>query len=640
MKRLLIILLLSCPLWATTYTVKAAGGGNYTTIQACATAMANGDTCVVYAGTYAEVVSVPAGGAGTGGTYWAANTNRKTITINPGDTVYVLGFTVHSYVKIDGFHIQNPSAPTANACIAVVANSTDYELSNNIVYACGTTSAGNGSGMIADQYSASTDNTTYGWIHGNTLSYSCSTSAAPDVCRAGTIDGDHHLIENNDISHVSDGFYIYGKHNVYRNNTFHDLNGTTDCGPNSGNCHIDPFQVDASTSAQQATQYFLNEGNTVHDMVGSNVHAGGLFQGESCAGACSNAINRFNVAYHIAGAGIIDDNSGNTTVNPGWFNVKTYNNSWIDICNTSLTSFASCSFNVYVNNSTGGTEINDLFYYAGSVTNGLNPYYCDSGGASSTCSSFVGKNNLAWCTGASCVLYGHTYQSGLFTSDTGNLKQDPLLTNYAGNNFTLSVGSPAIGGGAALTTVTSGCGTSSLVVGDPGFFQDGWAMTGVSADVLRINTGTTATISSINYGTSTITFTGSVACTNGDAVYLSKDSSGTQVTFGSAAPDIGGLPSGAAAPTATLTASPLVIKLGTSSTLSSTCTNSDSASIDQGVGAVAPTTDTVSVSPMTQTTYTLTCTGAGGSAQATATVSIGGTKQAANTVRTANTVIQ
>src|SRR5690349_2216338 len=48
------ILLLAVSANAATLTVKSGGGGNFTTIQACATAMAAGDTCVVYAGTYNE----------------------------------------------------------------------------------------------------------------------------------------------------------------------------------------------------------------------------------------------------------------------------------------------------------------------------------------------------------------------------------------------------------------------------------------------------------------------------------------------------------------------------------------------------------------------------------------------------------
>ena len=48
MKTICCILFLAVAVNAATYTVKSGGGGNYTTIQACATAMAPGDTCVVW----------------------------------------------------------------------------------------------------------------------------------------------------------------------------------------------------------------------------------------------------------------------------------------------------------------------------------------------------------------------------------------------------------------------------------------------------------------------------------------------------------------------------------------------------------------------------------------------------------------
>src|SRR6266849_4003836 len=73
-------------------TVKSGGGGNFATIQACATAMAPGDTCTVYAGTYNENVTVPAGTAG----------NYKTITVNGTDVVQVKGFTLGSHTKLVG----------------------------------------------------------------------------------------------------------------------------------------------------------------------------------------------------------------------------------------------------------------------------------------------------------------------------------------------------------------------------------------------------------------------------------------------------------------------------------------------------------------------------------------------------------
>ena len=101
-------------------TVKSGGGGDFTTIQACATAMSSGDTCTVFAGTYNENVTVPAGTAG----------NYKTITVNGSDVVTVKGFTLNSHTKLIGncavpaasgscgFNITNPSSPGSAACVS------------------------------------------------------------------------------------------------------------------------------------------------------------------------------------------------------------------------------------------------------------------------------------------------------------------------------------------------------------------------------------------------------------------------------------------------------------------------------------------------------------------------------------------
>lgn len=77
------------------------------------------------------------------------------------------------------------------------------------------------------------------------------------------------------------------------------------------------------------------------------------------------------------------------------------------------------------------------------------------------------------------------------------------------------------------------------------------------------------------------------------------------------------------APTASLTANPISVVQGSSSTLTWSSTNATSCTIDNGVGAVTPnTTGTSGVTPSANTTYTLTCTGAGGTATASATVAV------------------
>src|SRR5437016_9196767 len=143
-------------------TVKSGGGGNFTTIQACATAMANGDTCTVFAGTYAEHVTVTAGGVGA----------YKTLNVNASDVVNVLDFTINSHVKIVGFHITNPSSPNSSPCVSVVANSTDFFITSNTMTAC--------QQFVAYANNA---NTTHGFIQGNTMSYTSSTSSVPNVGR-------------------------------------------------------------------------------------------------------------------------------------------------------------------------------------------------------------------------------------------------------------------------------------------------------------------------------------------------------------------------------------------------------------------------------------------------------------------------
>jgi hypothetical protein len=508
---------------ATNYTVKSAGGGNYLTIQACATAMSAGDTCTVYAGTYNENVAIPAGSSG----------NYKTVTANGSDVVTVRSFTLNSHTRIIGncplhatigscgFNLGNPASP--NTCVSVTSNSTDYVVKSNTMYACKFLSEVNN------------QQTTFGYIQNNTMRYSCSTSTSPNVCTGMTISGDHHLIEGNDISHVSDGIYIFGWHNVIRNNFFHDTY-STDCGSNSSNCHIDFIQQDANVAGGgQPTGYTLLEGNHIYKMNGSDMHSIGLFQGEACNGNCFNAIIRFNSSYHVTGAGIVNDNS--TSGCPAWDHVKSYNNDWIDMVQSSGGAINNTSYC-----STYAAYINDIYYWPGSVSN-VNAYYTTGGGGSSTTPYRVG-HNLAYCPGctASSIL-AHTYGSGNFTDDPGNQVANPQFVNYAGNDFHLGSGSAAIGAGTYLTTASgSASNSTSLTVGDASFFQDGSGIPGVQADRIRIGTSTTVQISSVNYSTNVLTLASAVSWNIGDPIYIYKISDGTTVLAGNS-PDLGAFPS-------------------------------------------------------------------------------------------------
>jgi hypothetical protein len=531
MKRLTLFAIVLCalPASATNYTVKAGGGGSYTTIQACATAMAAGDTCTVYAGTYAENVTVSSGTAG----------NYKTLTVNTGDTVYVQDFTIGSYIKINGFYIQYPSSPTSHACISVNGGATEYYVTNNNMYACNS--------FVTE---ATSFNTTYGYITGNTMSYPCSTSASPNVCRTLTINGDYHLIANNDISHVADGPYVFGKYNVLRDNTLHNLTDA-DCGSNSGNCHVDLLQADSNVAGGGlAAEYLLIEGNTMTNMVvtgsfaGAGMHAGPLLQGESCSGNCYNSIIRFNTASHVYGGGTTNDNSG--TSPPAWDYVKSYNNDWVDMLLQN--SGVGAEVNAHSHGSLGGANVNEIYYFSTSgAANQTNPYDCQD----TACTGYTYGHSLAY-PAAGGTLYGHTYGSGAFTADTGNVQANPLFNNYAANDFTLAAGSPALNSGTYLTTVASGDSGSgtSLVVTDASFFQGGSPLTGVQSDCVSVTTTTNhVCVTAVNYSTNTLTLATGITRTVGDSIWLYSDSSGT-VVLPSAGPNMGSqFAAGPSAPT-------------------------------------------------------------------------------------------
>jgi hypothetical protein len=589
MKRLLqltLIHLLALPVFSANYTVKAGGGGNYTTIGACISAMTGGDTCTVYAGTYNET---PTLSAGTGsGTY-------NVLTVNSGDTVYVLGFTAASHTKINGFQIQNPSSPSSAPCVAIPTSSTDIYITNNTMYACGTTA------MI---HIASTPYPSYVYIQGNNLSWAASTSAAPNITYGIDAFGDHWLVEKNTISHAQLGIDHSGSYGVFRNNTYGPVYGTDpagtlpelDCvpglssvvsidgsgvatyssgnqftnefpgtwvsiggthytvasvasgtsmtlsgGPPTGsqtlsggagqNCHTDFW---FSEPGSGSTKYNLLENNTITSSFGNDAK-GILAQGDGCSGNCSNLIIRFNTHEHVGSATLDNTLASGTT---GFNTVKVYNNTFADINNYGSGSQLYGIGENHSNYSTNSAELNNIFYYPFSLTS-FNPYSFDS-----TSTGATYGYDLAYCTASPCNLYGHNYSaSPLFSADPGNVVADPKFVSYAGNNFSLLPNSPAVGAGTYLTTVASGDSGSgtSLLVTDASYFQDGLGLNaaGVQADCVSVTTVTNhVCVTAVNYSTNTLTLASGISRSSGDSVWLYSNSSGTQVLFG-VAPNIG-----------------------------------------------------------------------------------------------------
>src|SRR5438477_11830884 len=127
----LIVLLSALPAAAANFTVKAGGGGNFTTIQACANAAVGGDTCTVFAGTYAERPTLPH--SGTAG-------NPITFSVNSGDPVVVQGFVItsHSFITIGGPTAATSFQITSASSGNIRLQSTDHIIiQNNSIHAGG-----------------------------------------------------------------------------------------------------------------------------------------------------------------------------------------------------------------------------------------------------------------------------------------------------------------------------------------------------------------------------------------------------------------------------------------------------------------------------------------------------------------------
>ena len=490
---------------ATTYTVKAGGGGNYITVQACANVVAAGDICQIYPGTYNEVVNVRASG-----------TSGNPVTFINSGTALVTGFiiTAHNYITIQGLSLGNHSAAgTPGVYLSGASHVTITQC--NINY----------TGKQAVRFSA-TSPSDHTVISNNVISwtgYNDSGDYAIDIY------GDYNLVDSNDISHAADYTHVHGSFNVVRNNTFHD-SSSTDFGQPSGSIHIDGMQTWASTTAP--LHHLLMEHNAMWNTPETNVHFALLQDQTPTSDNPSDAITRYNVYY---GCGSY------FTMSDGIPNSRVYNNTIANV--TGPPQYISSWTTEGGIGSTGGVWLNNILY--NSVISGWSDIAYDRGSG-----PVRNGYSLVYNSG-----YSGTWQSSLTTEPGAILNHDPLFVNPS-NDFALQSGSPAIGAGGALTKVASvdtGSGTS-LAVNDAGVFQDGY--TGViNADWIRIGTANTVQIAAINYSTNMITLATGVSRSPGDPVYLYKDSNGGIVLFGSA-PDIGAFRYVTVAPPTNLTAYP------------------------------------------------------------------------------------
>ena len=486
---------------AATYTVNASGGGNYSSISACATVAKPGDTCIVYAGTYGGWTQPTSGVAG----------NPITFQANPGDSVLInssISLSGVNYITIGGVASNAGFQITGQISLSSTAHITIQN--NNINHTSGRCIQGS---MTVSNYSS------YVSVLNDTITY-CGSAAAQGIFAGG----DHWLIDGNNISHVEDGIAIYGPFNVVRNNHFGPVIASE-----YGTAH--PDALESSCAGDLPLQHMLFEKNVVQDWGASNAHMLLLRDTNSC-GQTTNVI-RYNTAINIGTYWISNDTNS--------LNELIYNNS-VSYTEISMATkdFTDLSF---TSGDTGANLINNILTNMTRIGSSDYCYYVDA----SSLSGFYGNYNLCYLAGWTGSWQKPNSALGYGTKDRFN--QDPLFVNST-SDLSLRAGSPAIGAGGPLTTVASSDSGSgaSLVVTNAGFFQDGYGISGVQSDWIRIGSTANVQISSINYSTNTITLASSVSRSVGDPVYLYKDSNGRVVLNGTN-PDIGAYQTGSQAQT-------------------------------------------------------------------------------------------
>ncbi|MBN2577245.1 MAG: hypothetical protein JXP73_21970 [Deltaproteobacteria bacterium] len=468
------------------------------TLGRCAAAMAAGDICLVAPdGVYDERVqqSQP-GAAGVPVTYRAA----------AGIRPRVRGFTIGAgHVRVEGFEITSQGMSADNNRSIVFTGQEQVEIVDNIIH--DTTREA----VHAMDWSAGAPRARRCLVKGNVIA-----NVGPPSGRLVGVQAscDGCLFEENDLSHFQDGFRVYGRENVLRNNVVHDVAEAELAG-----AHADAFQsfCNGSPAEDIAVHFLLLEGFSVRDMAGPDAH-GFLINGTQDCGGSSTVIARYNSFCRI-GSEIYygDDNRafgdhhkfyGNTIAAAGLVSADHIAMGFSGIERAGV--FNNILFDAIV----------DRAPYSGY---GLRP---ESGSQGDHNLAFLSAGQRAW--GAPIGTDPHSV-----------LNQDPLFAGLADDVLALQPGSPARDAGGPLTQVAasdSGSGTS-LVVDDAHFFQPGWA--GTSPDFLAVGAvDRVVEIRAIDYPTNTITLASPVSRTAGDRVWLFKDSSGRVVLHGGA-PDIG-----------------------------------------------------------------------------------------------------
>jgi hypothetical protein len=513
----------------------------------------------------------------------------ETPTITDGSDPFWLSV---SYVTLNGITFSGQFASTWGRI--------DQGASHDEIVNCNFTTNGGGGMEFLVTGAANKKWVTNNWIHGNTFTVTGKangdggagcTDGGGDVMDIGVAYGtysgnsndndNNNTVENNVFDHAPHAeLENYGLYTVMRNNVFHNEPWSPGCkswtndpvysalNPNDTamNGMFGHRNSEFDDDYTRPATYVLIEGNRF-GFAGVNQANDGA---DGLTLAAPQNIVRYNFMFAAMNPGLLlkgKQNGGNGSFGNGGTYNRVYNNTfyqegwgyaWGLTCGLVTCPWPESAVSLYEAGSGQGNVLkNNIFYLsAGYTTFGSD--VMDKGEPSNGWAEVTYTINN-WCSGTQKG--GNTDASGnTGCSKSGNpMFNNPDLSNPASTtlpDLSLQSTSPAIDGGASLTTTTNaGNNSTSLSVADALYFQDGtWGadiskppagMGGtLQADWIAIGTvSNVVQISSVSYGTTTstagsITLASPMTWASGAPVWLYKKSDGSVVLAG-AAPDYG-----------------------------------------------------------------------------------------------------
>ena len=566
------------PVFGTTYWVSPTGstswsgspncqsstdpGSNYCSLQTANRSLAAGDTVYLKGGTYTLTVNFGTGieptNTGTSGnkiTYVAFAGETPIITQNnyATNTNYGIFLMNKRYIVIDGITFKNINT------WAYIWNYSSYNEIKNCTFTSDSTTTDIGTGFsITGGFCEPSHDcwTQHNWIHNNTFSrrrasdpcgeainiMSIGIPYVPSYGTATNLDS-YNTIENNYFEHAGHAMIDnFGMYNVIKNNVMHNEPWIAGCTTSD----FTPIYVNTAYNglyghrnlhltddyARDAT-YVLVEGNRLGHASTNPGNAGPM---NLDLGAPSNIV-RYNYLYNGMQVGLYFKLGGATargTGAKGGINNRVYNNTiyhngygydWITYGGDNYSGHGIAQSNLG-SNPTNNVVKNNIVY-----------------------DSHNGDICSLWTAAPCSPTSDDTVTNNWITSNGDPKFVNPDVTNTSSStlpNLALQPSSPAIDGGTYLTQANgSGSGSTTLIVNDALYFQDGtWGSDlarGVTLFPDWIAIGTVSNvvqISSINYSKNTITLASPMTWSNGANIWLYKKSGGTRVLYGSA-PDYG-----------------------------------------------------------------------------------------------------